>query len=43
MCEGLSLPRTEEACDRSIIIPLYVPMDANDVSAVVAALRDLLK
>ena len=43
MCEGLSLPRTEEACDRSIIIPLSVPMDANDVSSVILALRELLK
>ena len=42
MCEGLSLPRTEEACDRSIIIPLYVPMEANDVSTVIHALRELL-
>jgi dTDP-4-amino-4,6-dideoxygalactose transaminase len=42
MCVGLSLPRTEEACDRSIIIPLYVPMEANDVSTVIHALRELL-
>ncbi len=42
MCEGLLLPRTEEACDRSIIIPLYVPMEANDVSTVIHALRELL-
>jgi len=42
MCEGLKLPRTEEACDRSIIIPLYVPMEANDVSTVINALRELL-
>jgi len=42
MCAGLSLPRTEEACDRSIIIPLYVPMEANDVSTVIHALRELL-
>lgn len=43
MCQGLSLPRTELACDSSIIIPLYVPMDANDVSTVIAALKELLK
>lgn len=41
-CVGLSLPRTEVACDRSIIIPLYVPMDSTDVRAVIAALRTLL-
>lgn len=40
--EGLSLPRTEDACDRSIIIPLYVPMDENDISVVVKELRTLL-
>jgi dTDP-4-amino-4,6-dideoxygalactose transaminase len=43
MCQGLSLPRTELACDSSIIIPLYVPMDANDVSTVIAALKELLQ
>jgi perosamine synthetase len=42
MCAGLSLPRTEDACDRSIIIPLFVPMEANDVSTVIHALRELL-
>jgi dTDP-4-amino-4,6-dideoxygalactose transaminase len=41
-CTGLSLPRTEDACDRSIIIPLYVPMSADDVSTVISALRALL-
>jgi len=41
-CKGLSLPRTEDACDRSIIIPLYVPMSADDVSTVISALRALL-
>lgn len=43
MCEGLSLPRTEEACDRSIIIPLYVPMDQEDISFVVETLIHLLR
>ena len=42
MCEGLSLPRTEDACDRSIIIPLYVPMDENDISFIVKELHTLL-
>jgi len=43
MCEGLSLPQTEDACDNSIIIPLYVPMEDNDISAVIIALHELLK
>lgn len=42
LCEGLSLPRTEDACDKSIIIPLYVPMNENDISVVVKELRTLL-
>jgi perosamine synthetase len=41
-CAGLSLPRTEDACDRSIIIPLYVPMKQEDISCVVEALVNLL-
>jgi perosamine synthetase len=43
MCEGISLPRTEDACDKSIIIPLYVPMAESDVNAVIEALKELLK
>jgi len=42
MVEGLSLPRTEDACDRSVIIPLYVPMDENDISFIVKELHTLL-
>lgn len=41
-CKGLSLPRTEDACDRSIIIPLFIPMEHDDVSTVIASLRALL-
>lgn len=41
-CKGLSLPRTEDACDRSIIIPLFIPMEHDDVSMVIASLRALL-
>ncbi len=43
MCEGLSLPLTEQACDRSIIIPLYVPMNQEDISFVVQTLINLLR
>jgi perosamine synthetase len=42
-CEGLQLPRTEDACDNSIIIPLYVPMEQTDIDEVIRALRTLLK
>jgi dTDP-4-amino-4,6-dideoxygalactose transaminase len=42
-CEGISLPLTEDACDRSIIIPLYVPMEADDISTVINNLRSLLE
>jgi dTDP-4-amino-4,6-dideoxygalactose transaminase len=42
MCMGLSLPVTEDACDRSIIIPLFVPMSDSDVSSVILALREVL-
>jgi dTDP-4-amino-4,6-dideoxygalactose transaminase len=42
-CEGLQLPRTEDACDNSIIIPLYVPMEQTDIDEVIRALRALLK
>ena len=43
MCIGLELPRTEVACDRSIIIPLFVPMSDEDVSTVIHHLRSLLE
>ena len=37
-----SLPRTEDVCDRSIIIPLYVPMTEAECARVVQALRSCL-
>jgi dTDP-4-amino-4,6-dideoxygalactose transaminase len=42
-CEAISLPHTEDACDRSIIIPLYVPMEDDDISTVINNLRSLLE
>jgi dTDP-4-amino-4,6-dideoxygalactose transaminase len=42
ICKGLSLPVTEDACDRSIIIPLFVPMSDSDVSSVILALHEVL-
>jgi perosamine synthetase len=42
-CRDLFLPRTEDACDRSIIIPLYVPMKDEDIATVIKGLRELLE
>lgn len=39
---GVSLPVSEDACDNSIIIPLYVPMSADDVDTVIKAFRKCL-
>jgi perosamine synthetase len=41
-CEGLSLPVSEDACDNSIIIPLYVPMSNEDVQTVIQGIRTCL-
>jgi len=40
---GLSLPVSEKACDRSIILPLYVPMKDEDIEKVIATLKSILK
>lgn len=36
---NIHLPRTEDACDRSIIIPLYVPMTDEEIGKVVEVFR----
>jgi len=41
-CGGLSLPVTEDVSDRSIILPLYVPMKNEEVNFVIDSVRDLL-
>lgn len=41
-CNGLSLPATEDACDNSIIIPLYVPMKQEEVDEVIRGFRKCL-
>jgi perosamine synthetase len=41
-CKGLSLPISEKAADRSIIIPLYVPMSTEDQDRVISTFRRLL-
>lgn len=40
---NLSLPVSEDAADRSVILPLYVPMTDEDVSKVISAIRSILK
>lgn len=42
-CAGLSLPATEDACDNSIIIPLYVPMTDDEVTTVIKGIRSCLQ
>ncbi|MBL4715564.1 MAG: DegT/DnrJ/EryC1/StrS family aminotransferase [Bacteroidia bacterium] len=39
---NVSLPASEDACDNSIIIPLYIPMDDSDTQKVIDNLRSLL-
>jgi dTDP-4-amino-4,6-dideoxygalactose transaminase len=39
--QGLSLPVSEDLCDRSIILPLYVPMEENTVDFVAQTFKSL--
>ena len=36
---GLSLPVSENACDNSIILPLYIPMSSDDVKKVIETFK----
>ena len=38
-CMGLSLPVSEKSADRSIILPLYIPMKGEDIEKVIEAFR----
>ena len=38
-CAGLSLPVSENSCDRSIILPLYIPMKDEDIEKVIEAFK----
>jgi perosamine synthetase len=38
-CAGLSLPVSEKSADRSIILPLYIPMKNEDIEKVIEAFR----
>jgi len=42
-CAGLSLPISEKSSDRSIILPLYVPMKDEDIEKVIESLSVILK
>lgn len=42
-CKELQLPVSEDLCDRSILIPLYIPMAQADIDNVVFALKTFLK
>lgn len=41
-CKGLHLPVSEDAQDRSIIIPLYVPMTQEEIQSVITNFRECL-
>lgn len=38
-CAGLSMPVSEDAADRSIILPLYIPMKDEDIEKVIEAFK----
>lgn len=40
---GLSLPVSEKACDRSVILPLYIPMQDEDIEKVIHTFTSLLQ
>jgi perosamine synthetase len=40
LCAGLKLPVSEDACDRSILLPLYVPMAQTDLKKIVNVLKE---
>ena len=41
--KGVSLPVSEDACDRSIILPLYYPMEQNDIQYVIDTFMSLVE
>lgn len=41
-CAGINLPISEDACDRSIILPLYVPMSQEEIDYVIQIFRKYL-
>lgn len=41
-CNNISLPVSENTCDNSILIPLFVPMSDNDLNYVISTITKLL-
>lgn len=41
-CNGLSLPVSEEACDRSILLPLYVPMTQLELEKICTVFKECI-
>lgn len=41
--KNLSLPITENACDRSILLPLFIPMQQSDIDRVITTFCQLVK
>ncbi|TAE18435.1 MAG: DegT/DnrJ/EryC1/StrS family aminotransferase [Bacteroidetes bacterium] len=40
-CAGIILPVSEDACDRSIILPLYVPMTQEEINFVIETFKKI--
>lgn len=41
-CKGLELPISEDACDRSILIPLFIPMLKEEIDSVISVFKKLV-
>ena len=41
-CKGLQLPLSEDACDRSILLPLFVPMKEEEIKKVIDVFISLI-
>lgn len=41
--KDLKLPVSEDACDRSFMIPLYIPMETKDIDHIINTLKNILK
>jgi dTDP-4-amino-4,6-dideoxygalactose transaminase len=41
-CKDLELPISEDACDRSILIPLFVPMKKEEIDMVISTFKKLV-
>jgi perosamine synthetase len=42
-CQSLKLPVSEDACDRSILIPLFVPMLQEEVDKIINTFKKLIQ